>query len=447
MYSKDTICAIATASGVASISIIRISGDKALEVVKKITKKDEFKVRYAHLCQIYADSEFIDEAIIIYFQAPFSFSGEDIVEIQCHGGIVVANLIIDEVLKNGVRLAKEGEFSKRAFFNNKLDLSKAEAIAKLIEAKSVDSAKILAKHLKGELKNFVDEIRETLLTIIAYVEVNIDYAEEDLPEDIFEDIKNKLNILEKKLANTLEITKQREGLFAGFKVAIIGKPNVGKSSILNKLLNYERAIVSDIAGTTRDTIEESIKIGTHLIKIVDTAGIRQSSDKIERIGINRSIEAIKESEIIVAIFDKSREFDEEDEKIVEILNEYKKEKNVIIILNKSDLELKFDIKKLKEFEFITLTKENIHPLINKIEVILNSFTMGDELILTSKRQMSAIKETLENIVNSKLTLQNQELELFAFELNLAIKSISQITKPIEYSEVLDKIFGSFCLGK
>ncbi len=447
MYIEDTITAIATASGVSSIAIIRISGVKALEIAKKISKIKKFKIRYAHLSHIYSNSEIIDEAIIIYFKAPYSFTGEDIIEIQCHGGIIVANMILDEVLKSGARLAQNGEFSKRAFLNNKIDLTKAEAISKLIEAKSIDSAKILAKQLKGDLKEFVENIRESLLMIIAFVEVNIDYAEEDLPSDIFDDIFNKLNSLQEILQSTLEASKRREGLFSGFKVSIIGKPNVGKSSILNRLLNYDRAIVSSIAGTTRDTIEESIKIGTHLIKIVDTAGIRESSNEIESIGITRSIEAIKESEIVVAIFDRSREFSDEDKKILDIINSFKDEKEIIIIVNKVDLDLKFELEKLNNFEIINLTKENINPLIQNIENILNTFNAGDELILTSKRQIIAIENTLETIINSKIPFEDGELELFAFELNLAIKSISEISKPIEYSEVLDKIFGSFCLGK
>lgn len=447
MYVEDTITAIATASGVSSIAIIRISGVNSLEIAKKISKIQNFKVRYAHLTHIYSNDEIIDEAIIIYFKAPYSFTGEDVIEIQCHGGIVVADMILNEVLKAGARLAQNGEFSKRAFLNNKIDLTKAEAISKLIEAKSIDSAKILAKHLKGDLKNFVEEIRESLLLIIAFVEVNIDYADEDLDENIYNDISEKLNSLSEKLKNTLEASKRREGLFSGFKVSIIGKPNVGKSSILNRLLNYERAIVSAIAGTTRDTIEESIKIGTHLIKIVDTAGIRESSNEIESIGITRSIEAIKESEIVVAIFEVSREFDSEDRKILEIIDNFRDEKEIIIIINKTDLKAKFELNNLSSFEIINLTKENINPLIEKLETILNTFSCGDELILTSKRQIEAIEQTLKTIENSKLPFEDGELELFAFELNSAIKSISEISKPIEYSEILDKIFGSFCLGK
>jgi len=307
----DTIVAIATASGIGSISIVRVSGTKALQIALKISKKKSLKPRVATLSYLYnTKDEPIDEALILYFKAPFSFTGEDIVEFQCHGGVAIASLVVDTILHFGVRMANAGEFSKRAFLNNKMDLSKAEAISKIIEAKSSDAVKFLARQLKGELKDFVENIREDLLFMLAYTEVSIDYAEDDLPTDIFEKIEQKIENITLKLSNTLDVSKRREGMISGFKVAIIGKPNVGKSSLLNKLLNYDRAIISDIAGTTRDTIEESVRIGTHIIKIVDTAGIRENtSDIIEQIGIEKSIQVVKEADIVVAIFDNSKNID------------------------------------------------------------------------------------------------------------------------------------------
>jgi tRNA modification GTPase len=272
---NDTIAAIATANGVGSIAIIRLSGTKALEIAKKITKKENFTPRYATLSNVYdLQGTLIDESIILYFQAPFSFTAEDVVEIQCHGGFIVAQSILKTLLACGARLANPGEFSKRAFFNGRIDLSEAEAIAQLIEAKSEDAAKILARQMKGELKEFIEKIRDAIIHILAYSEVSIDYAEEDLPQDLVMQIEAKLRDLVDSLHKTLVASRSREGLMQGFRVAIVGKPNVGKSSLLNALLNYNRAIVSDIAGTTRDTIEEQVKIGTHLIRIVDTAGIR-----------------------------------------------------------------------------------------------------------------------------------------------------------------------------
>jgi len=446
LFDDATIVAIATANGIGSISIVRISGANALAIASKISKKTTFQPRLATLSYLYdTNNEIIDEALVLYFKAPFSFTGEDVVEFQCHGGVAIANMIVDEVLKSGARLANPGEFSKRAFFNNKIDLSKAEAISKIIEARSADAVKLLARQLKGELTNFVNEIREDLLFMLAYTEVSIDYAEEDLPTDIYEQIENKLQKITLKLSNTLEASRRREGMIEGFKVAIIGKPNVGKSSLLNKLLNYDRAIISDIAGTTRDTIEESVKIGTHIIKIVDTAGIRNASDVIEKIGIEKSIETLNEADIVIALFDNSKNCDDEDKKILELINE-NSNKEIIKVLNKSDLDNLFDKSILNNFIELS-TKEDINPLIKRVEEILDSNTFGDEMTLISKRQVSSVENTLYNINLSKEPLSSGELEFFAHFITEALENISSITRPYENDEMLDVMFGEFCLGK
>ncbi|MDR1615241.1 MAG: tRNA uridine-5-carboxymethylaminomethyl(34) synthesis GTPase MnmE, partial [Campylobacteraceae bacterium] len=252
----DTIAAIATAHGAGSIAVVRVSGERAYNIALLLSHKPSLAPRYASLSSVYNEKdEFIDQVIIIYFKAPNSYTTEDVVEFQCHGGMIVANMILEAVLKNGARLANPGEFTKRAFLNGRIDLSKAEAIGKLIEAKSISAAKLLSRHLKGELQNFVEKAREDLLEIIAFVEVTIDYAEEDLPSDIEKQSYEKLKLLIVSLEKILENSKQREGLIDGFKIAIVGKTNVGKSSLLNRLLQYERAIISDVEGTTRDTIE------------------------------------------------------------------------------------------------------------------------------------------------------------------------------------------------
>ena len=446
MFDDATIVAIATANGIGSISIVRISGVNSLEIATKISKKTTFQPRLATLTSLYdTNNEVIDEALILYFKAPFSFTGEDVVEFQCHGGVAIANMIVNEALKHGARIANPGEFSKRAFFNNKIDLTKAEAISKIIEARSEDAVKLLARQLKGELTNFVNEIREDLLFMLAYTEVSIDYAEDDLPSDIFEQIKNKMEKIILKLSNTLEASCRREGMIEGFKVAIIGKPNVGKSSLLNKLLNYDRAIISDIAGTTRDTIEESVKIGTHIIKIVDTAGIRDASDVIEKIGIEKSIQAINEADIVIALFDNSKICDDEDEKIIELINE-NSNKQILKVLNKSDLKNLFDKTKIDDFIELS-TKEDINPLIKKIELILDSNTHSDEMTLISKRQIISVENTLYNINLSKNPLDSGELEFFAHYITEALEQISSITRPYENDQMLDVMFGEFCLGK
>jgi tRNA modification GTPase len=443
----DTIAAIATSNGVGSIAVIRLSGSASLNIAKKLSKKDNFTPRYATLTSLYDFSDdLIDESIVIYFQAPHSFTAEDVIEFQCHGGKVVADMILNEVLKHGARLAEPGEFSKRAFLNGRIDLSEAEAIAKLIETKSIDAAKILTRQMKGEVKEFVENIRDNLVEVLAFVEVNIDYAEEDLPQDLMNQIKIKLDNLRVELKKTYDSSKRREGLIEGFKVAIVGKPNVGKSSLLNSLLNYDRAIISDIAGTTRDTIEEEIKIGTHLIKIVDTAGIREANNVIEKIGIERSKKAIEESDIVIAMFDNSREFDEEDKQILKLIDSYS-EKDVLYIVNKSDLDSKLDISFLKvNVLYLNLHKE-VDNIALEIQKILDKSSLDDTLLLSSKRQMEAVKTTYESIEISVDLLSEGELELFAFHLNEAIMSISTISRNFDRVEILDKMFGSFCLGK
>lgn len=445
--SEDTISAIATANGIGSIAIIRISGDRAFEIAKKLTHRKDFSPRYATLSNIYDQSgELIDESILIYFKAPFSFTAEDVVEIQCHGGFIVAQSILKATIAHGARLATAGEFSKRAFFNGRIDLSEAEAIAQLIEAKSEDAAKILAQQMKGSLKEYIEKIRDEIIHILAYSEVSIDYAEEDLPEDLVLQIKAKLKELKSSLSSTLLASRAREGLMQGFKVAIVGKPNVGKSSLLNALLSYNRAIVSDIAGTTRDTIEEQVKIGTHLIRIVDTAGIREAGDEIERIGIERSLEAIEQSDIVVALFDASREADSEDEKIISLLESHAKDKDVIYVKNKIDLEPKFKAFGIN-FDMLLNTKESVDELIKSLEDIMNRSNSSDEMMLISQRQISAVENTLKNIDEAFFPLQDQELEIFSFHLNEAVKEMASITRPFENDEMLDKMFGSFCLGK
>ena len=444
---NDTIAAIATANGIGSIAIIRLSGEKALEIAKKLSKKETLQPRYATLTTIYdAKNELIDEAIVIYFKAPHSFTAEHVVEIQCHGGFIVAQSILKATLSAGARLATAGEFSKRAFFNGRIDLSEAEAIAQLIEAKSEDAAKILAQQMKGSLKEFIESVRDEIIHILAYSEVTIDYAEEDLPQDLVEQIQAKLDELKSLLAKTLQASKSREGLMQGFRVAIIGKPNVGKSSLLNALLNYNRAIVSDIAGTTRDTIEEQVKIGTHLIRIVDTAGIREANDEIERIGIERSLEAIEQSDIVVALFDSSRESDDEDMEIARLVEKYESSKSMIVVKNKIDLEQKFQLGHL-DFNLELNSKDDVSPLVKSLEAIMDVSNSSDEVMLISHRQISAVENTMQNIDEAFEPLADQELEIFSFHLNEAVKEMASITRPFENDEMLDKMFGSFCLGK
>jgi len=444
----NSIAAIATAHGVSSISIIRVSGEAAVEIAQKISHLEKITPRHAHLTSLYnRQNDLIDHAIMIYFAAPHSFTGEEIVEFQCHGGMIVAQEILDTITSYGVRLAEPGEFSKRAFLNGKIDLTEAEAISKLIEAKSVDAAKILAKQMKGELKDFVNKSRDALLRSLAYSEVMIDYAEEDIPDDIMENIVKQLDELTGKIEQIVDASHRRRGLIEGFKVAIIGKPNVGKSSLLNALLSYDRAIVSEIAGTTRDTIEEQVRIGSHIIRLVDTAGIRESDDTIEKIGIERSISSVEDADIVIALFDGSRIFDEEDEKILDIINEFQ-DKHCIAAINKSDLNLKLDRSKLEAFDPIEVSaKKSFERLTAGIENLLNGIGEGEELMLISARQIEAVTLAKNAILEAKGPLLDGELEFFSYHLQEAVKAISSISKPYDSEEILDKMFGEFCLGK
>jgi len=446
--SNITIAAIATASGVGSIAIVRVSGKDALAISQKLLKLSSLIPREAKLASIYnKENALIDRAIVIYFKSPNSFTGEEIVEFQCHGGIVIAQEILDTLIHFGATLAKPGEFTQRAFLNGKIDLSEAEAIAKMIETKSVDGAKILARQLKGELRVFIDNTREALISLLAHSEVMIDYAEEDIPEDILLNLETNLINIEKKLQDIVKSSLQRKGVIEGFWLAIVGKPNVGKSSVLNKMLNYDRAIVSNIAGTTRDTIEEQIKIGSHIVRVADTAGIRETEDIIEKLGVQRSIKWLEESDIIVAIFDASSKLDEQDQKVLELINSTQ-DTNIVIVLNKIDKNILIDLDAFKDFEVIKISaKDSVDSLITKIETILNSISKTDELMLISSRQIESTQKALQEIQNAKEPLVQVELEFFSYHINSAIEALNEITKPYNHEELMDKMFSEFCLGK
>lgn len=435
------IVALATAHGVGSISIVRLSGNDAYMLAEKLCKK-ELKPRYAHLLSLYdKTNNFLDEAIVIYYKAPFSFTGEDVVEFQTHGGLVVANLIIDELLSIGARAANPGEFSKRAFINGKMDMLKAESIQAIINAKSEGAARILARVMSGDLAKFVEDLRQDIIKILAYTETCIDYADDDLPSDILDNAKTMLLNASSSLEKIVDISNSKRGLIDGYKVAIIGKPNVGKSSILNSLLHYERAIISDMAGTTRDTIEEQIKVGSHLVRIIDTAGIRAAHEEIEKIGIEYSKRAANEADIVVCVFDGSQKSSKEDEDILSLVSSL--DKKIIFVLNKSDLGCKFDL----NIKGISISAKDDATLLKKeLEDYLDSQDISD-IMLSSNRQILACQNANNAIKRSLDLLNESQLELFAYELNLVIKEIGSITKPVENSDLLDAMFSNFCLGK
>ncbi|EAH9149753.1 tRNA uridine-5-carboxymethylaminomethyl(34) synthesis GTPase MnmE [Campylobacter jejuni] len=441
---SDTIAAIATAHGVGSISIVRLSGERALEFALKLSHKTKLTPRHATFTKLFnQNNEIIDEAIMIYFKAPYSFTGEDIVEFQTHGGFSVSEVLLEELVSLGARLALAGEFSKRACLNGKMTPLKALNIQDLILSKSALAAKIIARNLQGNLGELLEKIRTDLVKTLAFVETSIDYADDDLPSDLLEQISTMCEENSKILKEIYTLSQSKKGLIEGFKIAIVGKPNVGKSSLLNALLSYERAIVSDIAGTTRDTIEESFKLGTHLLRIIDTAGIRESKDAIEQIGVALSKKSLEDADIILAVFDASRVQDKEDEKIFDLLANT--DKKIFWILNKSDLENVFKNTQNKNFIKLSAQKD-ITLLKEELQNYLNSFD-SEGIMVSSLDLINACKISSEAIFRAKGLLEESSLELFAFELNLAINELARFTKDFQRDEILDEMFGNFCLGK
>lgn len=380
---------------------------------------------------------------MIYFKAPYSFTGEDIVEFQTHGGFSVSEVLLEELVSLGARLALTGEFSKRACLNGKMTPLKALNIQDLILSKSALAAKIIARNMQGNLGELLEKIRTDLVKTLAFVETSIDYADDDLPSDLLEQISTMCEENSKILKEIYTLSQSKKGLIEGFKIAIVGKPNVGKSSLLNALLSYERAIVSDIAGTTRDTIEESFKLGTHLLRIIDTAGIRESKDAIEQIGVALSKKSLEDADIILAVFDASRVQDKEDEKIFDLLANA--DKKIFWILNKSDLENVFKNTQNKNFIKLSAQKD-ITLLKEELQNYLNSFD-SEGIMVSSLDLINACKISSEAIFRAKGLLEESSLELFAFELNLAINELARFTKDFQRDEILDEMFGNFCLGK
>lgn len=453
LASSDTIVAISTPMGVGAISIVRLSGDNSLNILKKLTKKNTFKPRYAHLCKIYTHIDsLIDEAIVLYFPSPHSYTTQDMCEIQCHGGMANTRLIVESCISYGARAANAGEFTKLAFINGRIDFSQAQAISDIINTQSAKAAQVLARTLSGELGKFIDSMRESVLELLAFSEVHIDYSDEDLGDD-YENMRSKLTQIQSSLQQILQTSSLRSNIITGFVLSIVGKPNVGKSSLLNALLGQDRAIVSEIAGTTRDSIEENLNINGTMVKIIDTAGIRNSDEKIEQIGIEKSKNLMQKSDIVLALFDGSKELDSQDFAIIKLLNNLK-EAILLVIINKNDLPQKINEDLLKTHIYIESTrylsistKGQIQRLLNVLEEIVQSKDIGDSVMLCSNYQIESIRLALACIANAFETLENGELELFSYHLKDCLNALTSITRPYSDSELLDKLFSQFCLGK
>lgn len=459
MKEFDTICAVATALGESGIAIIRISGDKALDVTAKIFKsvKDDdiksmktYTMKYGHIYDI-DTKELIDEVIISFMKGPKSFTAEDVVEINCHGGVVSTNKVLETIIKAGARLAEPGEFTKRAFLNGRIDLSQAEAVVDIIRAKTDLAMKSALMQSTGHLSKQINKLREYMLNVLALVEFAVDFTEDDeeidpsIPLKVKESLEKGIDEMRILLRGADEGKLIREGL----SLAIVGKPNVGKSSLLNALLREKRAIVTDIAGTTRDIIEEYINLDGIPVKIIDTAGIRDTEDVVEKIGVERSKEKLQEADLVLLVLDYSRELEAEDKEIIESIGN----KKSIVVLNKIDLESKLNSNIIDEFKnVIKISAKEEIGLSDLKSMVKELFFSGEinteSLIISNSRHKQALYRALENAENALIRVKNNEyLDLISIYVTSALRALGEITGNELEEDLVNKIFSDFCVGK
>ena len=450
---NDTIAAISTPLGVGAISIIRISGENAIEIVKKIFKgKDLNKVKshtinYGH---IYEKEKLIDEVLVSIMLKPNTFTRENIVEINSHGGIATTNKILELLLENGCRLAEPGEFTKRAFLNGRIDLVEAEGVMDLINAKTEKSMELAVNQVNGYTSNLIKELREKLVKIIANINVNIDYPEyEDIKEVTNKDIIEKITEIKNQINKILKSSKDNQIINEGIKTAIIGSPNVGKSSILNKLLEEEKAIVTDIPGTTRDIVEGNILINGILLKIIDTAGIRETDDYVENIGVEKSIKLINEADLIIYVLNNNEELTEQEKKLYDKV----KNKNYLTIINKIDLPNKLNYSyfdKEKIVKISALDDKCIEIIKNKINEIFNLEELNnkDLTYLSNASSISLLKQALKKLNEIENSLnQNLPIDFIEIDLRNIWNILGEIIGETYTEELIDQLFSRFCLGK
>ncbi len=458
MKDFDTIAAISTSIGEGGIAIIRVSGDKALNIVDKIFKAKNGKsisdmkaytMKYGNI--IDQDGNHVDEVIVSFMKGPRSFTAEDTVEINCHGGVIATNKVLEIVVKQGARVAEPGEFTKRAFLNGRIDLSQAEAVIDIINAKTELSMKSALIQSEGGISKEIRGLREELIATIAHIEATVDYPEDDLEEVTSEMAIEKLEYIKAKINNLIETSEEGKILREGLSTVIVGKPNVGKSSLLNTLTRENRAIVTDVPGTTRDVIEEYISISGVPVKIIDTAGIRETEDIVEKIGVEKSKEKIKDADLVVLLLDSSKELDSEDREIID----YIKDRKYIVLLNKSDLS-----PRVTKEDLIDLNCENIFNIsaktgegINEVKkAIKNLFFKGEittnNVIITNTRHKEALFRAYDSIISAIDTLNNVfAIDLASIDIRNAWTYLGEITGDSLEENIIDKIFKDFCLGK
>ena len=459
MKEFDTICGIATPLGEGGISIIRVSGSDSLKVINKIFKgknssnildMKSYTMRYGYICDIDSKVE-IDEVIISYMKGPRSFTAEDVVEVNCHGGVVSTGRVLEEIIKVGARIAEPGEFTKRAFLNGRIDLSQAEAVMDIIRAKTDLSMKSAVMQSNGALSKEIGKLREYMLNTLALIEYSVDFTEDDEEPDetIPIRVQEQLTVAIEDMKKLLEGANEGRIIRDGLKLAIIGKPNVGKSSLLNCLLKEKRAIVTDIPGTTRDIIEESISLDGIPVKITDTAGIRETEDEVEKIGVEKSREKIDEADLVVLMLDSSRPLEDEDREIIKKV----KDKKYVVLMNKNDLEKKIsddDIKELKNIIYISAkTGFGIDELKKKVkDLFFNGEVDSESMIISNNRHKQALYRALENCEEALDRVKSNEyLDLISIYVTSALKALGEITGSELEEDLINKIFSEFCVGK
>ncbi len=449
---NDTIAAISTALGVGAISIIRVSGNDSLNIVNKIFKgKDLTKVpsHTIHYGHIISNNEIIDEVLVTVMLSPKTFTKENIVEINSHGGIATTNKVLGLVLKNGARLAEPGEFTKRAFLNGRIDLIEADGIMNLIESKNEKARKLSINQLNGKVSNLIRELRDNLIEIISNIEVNIDYPEyEDIEELTNNDIYPKIKEFKQKLIDIINKSKDSKILTLGINIGIIGRPNVGKSSLLNSLLEEEKAIVTDIEGTTRDIVEGSITLNGIILNIVDTAGIRKTDNIVEKIGVEKSLNIINKSDLIILLLNNNEPLTNEDKKLIELI----KNKNSIILVNKTDLDSKIDYSLLPNniIKISVKNNEGLDELKSRIIELFNleKLETDDLTYLSDARSIALLEQALIKINDSIDSIKNDEpIDMVELNLKESWNILGEIIGETYTDELLDELFQRFCLGK
>ena len=447
---NDTIAAISTALGVGAISIIRVSGEEATKIVSKIFTKDLTKVasHTIHYGYIKENNEIIDEVLVSVMLAPKTFTTEDIVEINCHGGISTTNKILELLLMKGCRLAEPGEFTKRAFLNGRIDLEEAEGIMDLIESKTDKARSLAINQLSGKVSDLIRNLREDLVQVLANINVNIDYPEyDDVEEVTIPLLQEKIKNIKEKIEDILKKSNNGKIIKEGIKTSIIGKPNVGKSSLLNTLLEEDKAIVTDIEGTTRDIVEGTVNIDGILLNIIDTAGIRDTDNIVEKIGVDKSLELIDNSDLILFVLNNNEEITKEE---LELLDKIEN-KNHIIIVNKIDLEKKLNTNLLNNVIYIsTKNNEGIDELKNTIKKIFNleQIEKEDMTYLTSARSVAILKRVNEQINELEKNINNNmPIDMIELDIKNIWNLLGEIIGDNYEEELIDELFSRFCLGK